>query len=95
VLIPGIAEFVWQLMEGLRLRGLGSITRQRQGISMFSVTYRSALGPTQCPILRVPGAVSSWENGESVKQVTQLNSILRTAELYRHAPIQPYGVVFN
>jgi hypothetical protein len=77
---------------------LGFDSRQGLGIFLFTTASRMALGPTQPPIQRVPGALSlgvKWPGLEADHSPPSSVEVKGCVELYLHSPIRVHGVVLH
>jgi hypothetical protein len=61
------------------------------GISLFTTAFRTALGPTQLPIQRVPGAISLGikRPGREAGHSPSSAEVKECVELYLHSPNTP------
>jgi hypothetical protein len=81
---------------GLDDRGFKS--RQRLGIFLSTTASKPALGPTQPPTQRVPGALSmgiKWPGCEADHSIPSTAEVKECVELYLHSPIRLHGVVLH
>jgi hypothetical protein len=71
---------------------LGFDSRRGLEIILFTTASRTALGPTQPPIQRVPGDISLWvkrPGGEAVHSLSSSAEVKECVELYLHSPNMP------
>jgi hypothetical protein len=77
---------------------LGFDSRRGLGIFLFTTAARTALGPTQSPILWVPGALSlgvKRSGRETDHSSPSSAEVKECVELYLHSPIRLRGVVLS
>jgi hypothetical protein len=83
---------------GCTIGFLGFDSRQELGISPFTTTSRTNLGPTQPPIPWVPGALSlgvKRPGREADHSPPSSTEVKECVELYLHSPVRLHGMVFS
>jgi hypothetical protein len=93
---PYTLRFRWAM--GWMIGALGFESRRRLGIFLFTTASRPALGPTQPPIQRVPGALSlgvKRPGREADHSPPSSSEVKEWVAPYLHSPICLHGVVIS